>query len=741
MKKFVTVFSVIVVLSLVTAFGIGEAVAATVEVSQPVQVTTSDYYERGQSIVYGGGWYWLFYGRSATETDSYQSGDPDGVADYQLYYQRAKRVAGLASAQPSSITTSFTDIFNGETSAIYFDKKVWVFASVPSPNYSGRNALYAWYSTDGTSWTEIGPFWDNKLAGSLHHDAVVFKGEVWVVEGAADGDFRTRHGDPYEPSSEAWENSQLGLGEESGGLIHFFVDRGQLYLGALRSSVPRANVIYKYNKASKSWTVIGKTSSDGWDPTLFKVGSTYVFAQSPWTNEGGGRQYTIAWSGDSLETLLSGTPKMVTEGKYGTNTWTDMWPIGFTDKAGESYLFFTSERDEPDEEGTGNIWYLKVDWDTNRDHYTYISEATDAANSGDTIMVAGGTYKEQVNLTPDKNLTLTGAGSDVVTWVAPDAEGAKCIVGAMTGYTGNMNYEISGFTFNCRSVSTVSWSAGIQINRAINGPLGLRIHDNRFIEDRQSGDTDHWATSMLLCHNRFADRDGSGNAPVHIFNNIDETWGGMTMSNSRGYDIYHNIFNGCSDAIYNGHGCPDVAGQTFGDHNIYNNIFENASDSLHPGYRTPAIDWQYHGSGGGTHLLSIIEDNLFRDNDTAIRFSMGTDMSYPAHVVTNNCFVANGVAVLVDGTYASTLNADNNWWGDVSGPYHQTSNPTGMGDEVIGSVDFDPWLDTSVCPYRNLGGCISTEIEEKCADYKGIDLRNCVHGQLGFCHEWFIFPL
>ncbi|MCK4941592.1 T9SS type A sorting domain-containing protein, partial [candidate division WOR-3 bacterium] len=39
-----------------------------------------------------------------------------------------------------------------------------------------------------------------------------------------------------------------------------------------------------------------------------------------------------------------------------------------------------------------------------------------------------------------------------------------------------------------------------------------------------------------------------------------------------------------------------------------------------------------------------------------------------------------------------TVNADSNWWGHASGPYHPTTNPSGLGDSVSDYVDFDPWL-------------------------------------------------
>jgi parallel beta-helix repeat protein len=39
-----------------------------------------------------------------------------------------------------------------------------------------------------------------------------------------------------------------------------------------------------------------------------------------------------------------------------------------------------------------------------------------------------------------------------------------------------------------------------------------------------------------------------------------------------------------------------------------------------------------------------------------------------------------------------TVNAENNWWGACSGPYHPTANPSGTGDAVSDNVDFTPWI-------------------------------------------------
>ena len=58
-----------------------------------------------------------------------------------------------------------------------------------------------------------------------------------------------------------------------------------------------------------------------------------------------------------------------------------------------------------------------------------------------------------------------------------------------------------------------------------------------------------------------------------------------------------------------------------------------------------------------------------------------------------NCISANGGYGLETNNDAITLDAENNWWGSVFGPYHPVNNPTGRGDAVSDYVDFSPWLD------------------------------------------------
>jgi hypothetical protein len=68
------------------------------------------------------------------------------------------------------------------------------------------------------------------------------------------------------------------------------------------------------------------------------------------------------------------------------------------------------------------------------------------------------------------------------------------------------------------------------------------------------------------------------------------------------------------------------------------------------------------------------------------------NFSLEAHfnnIVGNSLFGAfNYGGAWADATY--------NWWGDVTGPYHETLNPDGTGDRVSDGVGFEHWLEAEV---------------------------------------------
>jgi len=377
-----------VAVSLLLSFS---AYSATIEVSHPVQLTNSEYYERGQSIVFDGTYYWLFFGRSTGCTDPYSTGDPD-VHDYEIYYKRAASVSGLAAAAAVKVTgTHNTTLYLGETDAAFFGGEVWVFGAYDAGTSCD---LYAWKTTDGTSWTET-VIATGMPDGAAHFAAAVCDGVLWVAYKIG-GDWKSKY---YDGS--AWSSEYLIT--TNSGTAKFFVEGTSIYFVRADSG---DQDIHEWD--GSSWTMIDSATESGpYDPTIYKVGTYYVVAYAPWVSP---KQWIKAKVGSSLSTLLStGQEVMISGAEYEGNTWIDMWPMGFSDGSA-TYLFYTSERnpDDASSEIVGNIWYLEVDWDVTRDHYTYIQPAVGAASSGDVISLAVGTYEEQVEIT--KPLTLSGGG-------------------------------------------------------------------------------------------------------------------------------------------------------------------------------------------------------------------------------------------------------------------------------------------------------------------------------------------
>ena len=285
--------------------------AATLEVSQPVQVTSDSYYERGQSIVYDGANYWLFYGRSASCTDPYSSGNPD-IDDYAIYYKKATTVPGLVAATATAVTGA-ANCYLGETGAAVVDGNVWTFGTVPSVTYAGQKSLYGWYTSDnGGSWNQVADLWDDMSPGSAHHDEAGFDGKLYIMANHPESysGWYSKYTDDPTAGTITWStpiplNSTANLVNGTG---HFYVEGASLYIGILRTSPTKDNKVLEYSTGPELWTELCTASSTGWDGTLFKVGTDYVYAQAPWVDP---RQYVIAWAGTTPSNVLSGSPHMV----------------------------------------------------------------------------------------------------------------------------------------------------------------------------------------------------------------------------------------------------------------------------------------------------------------------------------------------------------------------------------------------------------------------------------------------
>ncbi|UCG29911.1 MAG: right-handed parallel beta-helix repeat-containing protein [candidate division WOR-3 bacterium] len=104
------------------------------------------------------------------------------------------------------------------------------------------------------------------------------------------------------------------------------------------------------------------------------------------------------------------------------------------------------------------------------------------------------------------------------------------------------------------------------------------------------------------------------------------------------------------------------------------------------------IDANHSRHGGGIAVIDIMGQLVISNNTISANDSDGVFCDYADPLINNNNITDN-IRYGVHNIWGSAIvNAESNWWGDSTGPYHPTLNPGGMGDSVSDYVDFDPWL-------------------------------------------------
>jgi hypothetical protein len=91
-----------------------------------------------------------------------------------------------------------------------------------------------------------------------------------------------------------------------------------------------------------------------------------------------------------------------------------------------------------------------------------------------------------------------------------------------------------------------------------------------------------------------------------------------------------------------------------------------------------------YGFYASTNTSTHISRNYVRDNDIGFYYEKGT-----SHTANFNDIYGNTLAM--DASHDATVNATQNYWGEKSGPYHESLNPHGKGNPVGGNgvnIDF-----------------------------------------------------
>jgi parallel beta-helix repeat protein len=87
---------------------------------------------------------------------------------------------------------------------------------------------------------------------------------------------------------------------------------------------------------------------------------------------------------------------------------------------------------------------------------------------------------------------------------------------------------------------------------------------------------------------------------------------------------------------------------------------------------------------------NLLSGNYLHDNNYGVGL-WGPDRGDGSNLINFNSILGN-TGYGVRNFDALTVNAENNWWGACSGPYHPTLNPLGTGNAAGDNVDFTPWI-------------------------------------------------
>lgn len=314
--------------------------------------------------------------------------------------------------------------------------------------------------------------------------------------------------------------------------------------------------------------------------------------------------------------------------------------------------------------------------------YDTIKAAIDAASTGQTIFVYDGTYNEALYI--NKSLTLKAASNPVITGAQMRATnyGNR----QATIFVENaLNVVLEGLDIEGQGLGIPSGTKSYAIlYENSSGSIRNCIASPNTIGDMYSAAVAFWDNSVVTiekCLIRNFGRIGiySNNATSIIQDN--EIIGQV-------YSLDNQVNYGIEIEDYTGPSVAEI---------VRNKIYDCNNTHPSPLWSSAAIIvdiWMYYNQGSMMPSTVTIENNEIYNNYEAIEITKG--MLSHAHY--NNIY-NNPYGIF---NWGANYNADNatfdarfNWWGDTSGPYHSTTNPSGLGGEIGDNVKYSPWLGAS----------------------------------------------
>ena len=403
----------------------------------------------------------------------------------------------------------------------------------------------------------------------------------------------------------------------------------------------------------------------------------------------------------------------------------------------------------------GTVWYVHPD--STQDS---IQPCLDACGAGDTVLVAAGTYHEKlvwpdiqgVRLLSESgrdSTVIDGDSSGTVITIAVEVDTTTAIEGftIADGYTNSWGGGIfltkgGPMIRNNTLTENHAYSGGAI---CVSSSDSIYIVDNRFVRNHVTGYGGAaylYNGTAIVSGNLFERNLADSNAGAVILymesglvqgnaftgNRADrwhgglECWGGTAaiVRNTFTYDscpggggaltfvscspnVTGNIVRQCyagplgSAAVCCLSSSPTFVGDTFTDNVSTGNWGAiGCEEGSSPHFSRCLIAgnaWDMCGAVKTSDSSSPTFDSCTITGNDCSGVYVGTG-SHPS-ISNSNIYGNLGYGVRCQ-SYADSIDACNNWWGDSTGPFHPDSNPGGRGDTVSDGVFFRPWLQDSV---------------------------------------------
>jgi len=156
-----------------------------------------------------------------------------------------------------------------------------------------------------------------------------------------------------------------------------------------------------------------------------------------------------------------------------------------------------------------------------------------------------------------------------------------------------------------------------------------------------------------------------------LFKNIiaPEGYGTATIIDVYNFTLVNCKFINCSTGLF-----LTIREEYGGNVVISNNLIRNCSIGVSLGEVTASL---------------IIERNSIVDNDIGI---LVHDYNTSKLIFRLNTITGNDIGLSSEITTYLPIDVRLNWWGHWTGPYNETTNPEGLGDEIKGRAIYYPWL-------------------------------------------------